>query len=444
MKIIIIGGIAAGMSAAAKLRRTDKEAQIVVYEKGEYVSFGACGLPYYVGDFFDNHERMLVRTPEQIVGMGIELHLRHEVISVNSDDNVIEVYDHNSNRTFKDHYDRLMIATGASPLIPPLKGLELKDIYMLRTLEDGIQVKKAIKSPDVKKVGIIGAGFIGLEIVEAAKNLGKEVAVFQLEDRILKDTFDAEVTSILEDELREEGVQLHLNTKVVGFEGSEKVEKIITTDSAYDVDLVIIATGVRPNTEFLKDTGIERLKNGAIIIDKEGRTSIENIYAAGDCATVPHRLKEEPSYIPLATNANKIGRIVGENLAGKNLKFDGTLGSSCIKILNMEAGRTGFTEEEAKRLGLNISTVFITDKNHTDYYPGQEKICVKLIYDANTKVILGGQVVGKSDAVQRTNVLATAITAKMTTEQLGMLDLCYAPPFSRTWDVLNIAGNAAK
>ena len=216
------------------------------------------------------------------------------------------------------------------------------------------------------------------------------------------------------------------------------------TSSIKEVDLVVLATGVRPNTSFLKDTGIEMLDNGAIVIDNQGRTSIEDIYAAGDCATVYHLVKQQQVYIPLATNANKLGRIVGSNLGGKSETFQGTLGSSCIKLLDMEAAATGITEADAKKMNLNYKATFITDKNHTDYCPGQEKISIKLIYDADTKVILGGQAVGKSDAVQRTNVLATAIFAKMTTEQLGMLDLCYAPPFARTWDALNIAGNVSK
>ena len=220
--------------------------------------------------------------------------------------------------------------------------------------------------------------------------------------------------------------------------------KVITNTDEVEVDLVVLAAGVRPNTSFLKDTGIEMLDNGAIVIDNQGRTSIEDIYAAGDCATVYHLVKQQQVYIPLATNANKLGRIVGSNLGGKSETFQGTLGSSCIKLLDMEAASTGITEADAKKMNLNYKATFITDKNHTDYCPGQEKISIKLIYDADTKVILGGQAVGKSDAVQRTNVLATAIFTKMTTEQLGMLDLCYAPPFARTWDALNIAGNVSK
>ena len=447
MRVVIIGAIAAGMSAAAKLRRVDKEAEIIVFEKQEYVSFGACGLPYYVGDYFDDVNRMLVRTPDQIRGMGIELHLRHEVTSVDAKEKQVVVKDLEANTERVVSYDRLMVATGASAIVPPIKNQALANVHMLRTLEDGEQVRRLMLNESVRKVAIIGAGFIGLEVAEAAKRQGKEVSIFQLEERILKDAFDAEITELLEEELRNQGVNLYVNTMVTELKGSDKVEAVLAGNVEVEADLVVIATGVRPNTAFLKDTGVEMLPNGAIIIDAAGRTSVEDIYSAGDCATVPHRLKAAPAYIPLATTANKLGRILGENLAlpkGEQKEFEGTLGSACLKLLDLEAGRTGLCETEAVKAGLEVKTVVMTDKNHTDYYPGQEPITVKLVYDAKTKVILGGQVVGKSDAVQRTNVLAAAIAAKMTTEQLAMLDLCYAPPFSRTWDALNIAGSIAK
>lgn len=444
MKIIIIGGIAAGMSAAAKFRRLDKDAEIKVYEKTPIVSFGACGLPYFVGGFFDNENQMIARKPEKFKETGIDISVEHEVLSIDITDKKIMVKNLKTDETFEDSYDKLMIATGASAIIPPIKNFNIKNVHTLKSLEDGRILKEKMKDKDVKKVAIIGAGFIGLEAVEAAKEYGKEVSIFQLEDRILKEVFDKEVTDLLEEELKNKGVNLFLDSKVVELKGDSKVTKVVTESEEVDADLVILATGVKPNTAFLKDTGIEMLKNGAIIVDKEGKTSIEDIYSAGDCATVTHLLKPEPAYIPLATVANKFGRVVGENLGGKGLEYEGSLGSACIKVLGMEAGRTGLTESEATNLGINYKTVFITDKNQTDYYPGQENIAIKLIYNGDTKVILGAQVVGKKDAVQRTNALAVAIYAKLTTEQLGMMDFCYSPPFARTWDVLNRAGNVAK
>ncbi|MBP3887360.1 MAG: CoA-disulfide reductase [Cellulosilyticum sp.] len=444
MKVIIIGGIAAGMSAAAKLKRSQKEAQVIVYEKTPHISFGGCGLPYFVGGFFDRAENLFARTPQQAIESGIEVYVEHEVLSVNAEEKTVEVKNLQTGEVFTEAYDKLMIATGASPVVPPINNIHLENIYTLRDMNDGHILRAKMQDESIQKVGIIGAGFIGLEVAEAAKKLGKEVTVFQSGDRVLKGSFDKEITDILETEIKAAGVDLRLNTMVTGFNGTDKVEQIVTADGAFDVDLVVLAIGVRPNTGFLKNVGFDMLPNGAIIVDDEGRTSVEDIYAAGDCATVPHLLKEEPAYIPLATSANKLGRTVGENLGGAHEKFEGTLASSCLKALHMEAGRTGLSEDEVAEMGIEYKTTFITEKNHTNYLPGQSDIYIKLIYDANTKVILGGQIVGKKDAVLRTNTLAAAIYAKMTTKQLGMLDLCYAPPFARTWDALNVAGNVAK
>lgn len=444
MKVIIVGGVAAGMSAAAKLKRANKEAQITVYEKSRHVSFGACGLPYFVGNFFEDSQKMIARTVEQFNASGITVNIEHEVLNVDTDNKCITVKNLLTGETFTDTYDKLMIATGASAIIPPIKNVNLKHVYTLKSMEDGESLKQAMQNEELKRVAIVGAGFIGLEVVEAAKQYGKEVHVFQLNDRVLVDTFDKEITDLLEEELRAHDVHLHLSQTVTELVGDEAVTQIKTKDEAFDIDIVVLTAGVRPNTSFLKDTGIEMLRNGALVIDHEGRTSIEDVYAAGDCASINHILKPEPAYIPLATVANKMGRIIGENLAGAHHTFNGSLASACLKVMDLEAGRTGLSEQEAINQGINYKTVFITDMNQTSYYPGQSKINVKLIYNADTKVILGGQIVGRKDAVQRVNVLATAIFAGLTTDQLAMLDLCYAPPFARTWDVLNIAGSVAK
>ena len=444
MKVIIVGGVAAGMSAAAKLKRANKEAQITVYEKSRHVSFGACGLPYFVGNFFEDSQKMIARTVEQFNASGITVNIEHEVLNVDTDNKCITVKNLLTGETFTDTYDKLMIATGASAIIPPINNVDLKHVYTLKSMEDGEALKHAMQNEALKRVAIVGAGFIGLEVVEAAKQYGKEVHVFQLNDRVLVDTFDKEITDLLEEELRTHDVHLHLSQTVTELVGDQAVTQIKTNDETFDVDIVVLTAGVRPNTSFLKDTKIEMLRNGALVIDHEGRTSIEDIYAAGDCASINHILKSEPAYIPLATVANKMGRIIGENLAGAHHTFNGSLASACLKVMNLEAGRTGLSEQEDMNLGINYKTVFITDMNQTSYYPGQSKINVKLIYNADTKVILGGQIVGRKDAVQRVNILATAIFAGLTTDQLAMLDLCYAPPFARTWDVLNIAGSVAK
>lgn len=445
MKVIIIGGVAAGMSAAAKLKRLKPDYEVVVYEKTDIVSFGACGLPYFVGGFFDDPNEMIARSAEKFIESGIDLKVFCEVTKVNTDNNTLVIHNVKTGESFEDSYDKLMIATGASSIIPNIENINLENVSTLKNMDDGQRLKDLLSKEANKNVVIIGAGFIGLEAVEASKKLGKNVTVFQLEDRILPQVFDKEITDVLEEEIRNHDVDLRLNESVTKLVGDKKVTQVITSKGeTVDADIVIIATGVRPNTSFLKDTGIEMLPNGALIVDEYGETSIKDIYAAGDCATIKNIVINKDLYVPLATGANKLGRIVGENLAGLNNSFQGSLSSSCIKVMNMEAASTGVTENLAKKLNLDYKTTFITDYNQTTYYPGRNKIYVKLVYDAKTKIILGGQVAGFKDSVQRANVLAAAILGKLTTTQLGMLDLCYAPPFARTWDVLNVAGNVSK
>ena len=444
MKVIIIGGIAAGMSAAAKFKRLSPNDDVVVYEKGDIVSFGACGLPYYVGGFFDDSNEMIARTPEAFREAGVEIHTKHEVTNVDFSNKKVTVKNLNTNEVLEESYDKLMIASGARAIIPPIKNIDLENVVTLKSMHDGNKLRELISKEENKKIAIIGAGFIGLEAAEAAKHRGKEVTVIQLQDRVLQEVFDKDITDLLEEELRENGVNLLLSETVTELIGDGKVSKVKTNKREIEADIVILATGVKPNTDFLNCDEIKMIRNGAIVVDKYGRTSVEDVYAAGDCATINSLITDREIYVPLATGANKLGRIVGENLAGQNNSFQGSMASSCIKVMDMEAARTGLSEKEVLNLGFNYKTKFITDMNQTSYYPGRERIYVKLIYDAHTRVILGGQVAGYKDAVQRCNVLAACIYAKMTTEQLGMLDLCYAPPFSRTWDVLNVAGNVSK
>lgn len=444
MKVIIIGGIAAGMSAAAKFKRLSPNDDVVVYEKGDIVSFGACGLPYYVGGFFDDSNEMIARTPEAFREAGVEIHTKHEVTNVDFSNKKVTVKNLNTNEVLEESYDKLMIASGARAIIPPIKNIDLENVVTLKSMDDGNKLRELMSKEENKKIAIIGAGFIGLEAAEAAKHRGKEVTVIQLQDRVLQEVFDKDITDLLEEELRENGVNLLLSETVTELIGDGKVSKVKTNKREIEADIVILATGVKPNTDFLNCDEIKMIRNGAIVVDKYGRTSVEDVYAAGDCATINSLITDREIYVPLATGANKLGRIVGENLAGQNNSFQGSMASSCIKVMDMEAARTGLSEKEVLNLGFNYKTKFITEMNQTSYYPGRERIYVKLIYDAHTRVILGGQVAGYKDAVQRCNVLAACIYAKMTTEQLGMLDLCYAPPFSRTWDVLNVAGNVSK
>lgn len=443
MKIIIIGGVAAGMSAASKIKRIDKNAEVIVYEKGKYLSYGACGLPYFVSNDNDDWRRMIARTREEFESQGISTRLEHEVVKVVPQDKKVVVRNISTGDLIVDQYDRLMIATGASSIMPPIPGTWLKGVYALKSLEDGMALKAASEDPSVKDVVVIGGGYIGIEVVEAMVKLKKNVRCIEAADRILS-SFDAEIAELAAKEIKNHGVQLHTSERVEAILGSDKVEGIKTDRGAYKADMVIMAIGVRPSTGFLKDTGIRMAKNGAIIVDRELRTSLPDIWAAGDCAEVYHRAMEENVFLPLGTVANKCGRIAGGNIMGRHDKFVGALGSAAIKVLNLEMGRTGMSENDAKRLGIDYRTVIITANDHPAYYPDPAPITIKLIYEKPGKRILGAQAAGRKGAVLRIDTIAVAIHNRMTTEELGMTDLCYAPPFAGVWDAIHIACNAAK
>lgn len=443
MRVIIIGGVAAGMSAASKITRMDKSAEIVVYEKGGFLSYGACGLPYYVGDFNDDYRRMIARTREQFEKAGIQTYLYHEAIKVDAEKKQVYIKDIKSGNVFIDKYDKLMIATGAAGIVPPFPGVDLMGVHALKTLEDGIFLKAYASQKDIQKVTIVGGGYIGIECAEAFLNIGKEVRLIEAADRILT-PFDEEMSGIAMEELKSHGVRIHLNEKVKAFHGTSKVNMIETDKGTYDTDLVIVAVGVRPNTVFLKDTGIRMAKNGALLVDRELRTSIEDIYAAGDCILVYNEVMEEDSYLALGTVANKCGRIAGANIAGEHQKFIGALGSAAIKVCNIEIGRTGLGEADAKRLKKKYKAVVVQANDHPAYYPNPTPITIKIIYEEGTKKILGAQACGEKGAVMRIDAFAVAIHAGMTTEELGMTDLIYAPPFAGVWDAIQIACNIAK
>ncbi|MBI0155258.1 CoA-disulfide reductase [Gilliamella sp. W8128] len=443
MKIIIIGAQAAGASAAAKARRKDPNATIRIYEKSDIISFGACGLPYFIGNHFQDENEMISRTPNQFAKDGIEIKTLHEVIAIDAKLKKITVKDLNTNNCFDDDYDKLLIAVGAAPIIPPLENQQLENIFTLRDIYDGLAIKNALTNRQNTNVVVIGAGYIGLEVSESLVELNKNVKLIQLDERVLVDAFDPELTEIIEENLKQH-CDLHLQERVQGFEGVQKVTHVITDKAKYAADIVIIATGVKPNSKVYKDLELETLSNGAIVIDSYGKTNIADIYAAGDCVALYHRVSQSMTYIPLATGANKLGKVVGDNLAGGNNQFPGTLGTSALKVFDIEAGRTGLTEQQAIKAGIPYKTVIVKDKNHSNYVAGQTSVIAKLIYHAETRVLLGGQLAGGSGATLRTNSLATAIWANMKIDELAMMDFLYAPPFSRPWDILNIAGGIAK
>jgi len=442
MKVVAIGGVALSMSAVSKLRRLDQDAEIIVYEMGTVLSYGACGMPYYISDEIKDPNRLVARTKEQFASMGIIVHTLHQVINVFDTRNEVEVLNLETNETFIDTYDYLIIGSGASSIIPPWENVNLENIFKLSVYEDSIAIKNKVDSGEIKKVVIIGAGFIGIEMVEAFLIRGLEVTVIELDDQILS-VFDSEMTRPLEEYLRSKGVKLQLNEKVIKFEGNKKVTKVITDRDSYDTDLVLISIGIRPNTSFLENSNII-LQKGAVVVNNKMQTNIDNIYAGGDCSMIYNLVVQENRYLPMGNNANKQGRVIAENLAGNNFEFNGVLGTIVIKVVDMEAAKTGVTEKEAAHLGMNFKTVKITGKNHAGYYPDSQPITVKVIFNPETKVILGAELMGYKDTALRINIFAVAIQKEMTTKELGFLDLAYAPPFAGVWDVIAVALNKVK
>lgn len=444
MNYLILGANAAGLSAAVRILKSDKNAKVTVLEKSDVVSFGSCGIPYYVAGEFNDIEQMTARAFADFIKIGVDIKLFHAATSINTEKRHVSALNIKTQETLSFSYDKLLIAVGASPSRPPIKGLETNNVYTMHSRYDAIAIVERLNQ--VQNIVVIGAGFIGVEAVEAFRERGKKVTLVEFAPRILEKTFDEKITPILEAELRLKGVDLRTGesvSEIVSVNGT--VTKVITNKGEYAADLVILSAGFRPNTDFLKNSELAMTPQGAIIIDDLCQTNIKDVYAAGDCATVKHKIMGD-AYIPLATTANKLGRLVGDTMAGKVRPFIGTLGSSGIRVFGLEVGRTGIGEDDAKKLGIEYETVFIQDKNHTDYVQPQTDMWVKLVYDKNSRKLLGGQVCGAylGGAVHRVDALAVAIYSGLTVDELGFMDFIYAPPFARTWDILNIAGNVAK
>lgn len=445
MDILIIGGIAGGMSAAAKAIRTYKNFNITVIEKEEYISFGACGLPYYLGNKFNDSNKMFVRTPEQMEDEGINLLLKHEALLIDYKNKNVTIKNLKTNKVFEKSYDRLIIATGATPFVPNLPGINGNNVYTFTKLDTVEKIKKNLDK--YNKFTIIGGGFIGIEVADQLLKIGKKVNIIHSSDYIMNSTFDTEFSEKMASSLIEEGVLLSTGQRAEEFIIDEfnNVTKVKTNISEYETDAVIIAVGFKPNTAF---TGkeIEKLKNGAIIVDKFGRTNIKDVFAVGDCASVEHRLIGQ-SYIPLATTASKLGRIIGINIGLEEenmIEYPGSLGSSTILVGKYEGAVTGLTEQQAIKNGFDYNTTLIEAISRSGYFKENDKIMIKLVYDKKTYVIYGAQLLGESGAALRATAFNVAIHNKMTTKELGYVDIAYSPPFSVVWDPINIAGNTGK
>ena len=432
MRYVIIGGDAAGMSAAMEIVRKEPTAQITTLEKGHIYSYGQCGLPYVVGKQIASTSDVIARSAETFRGKyGIDARIGHEVTKVDVMNKKVTGTILETGESFDVPYDRLLIATGASPVIPDWKGNDLAGIHTIKTIPDTEAILADLGN--VKQVTIIGGGYIGLEMAENFARIGKKVRVIQRGDQ-LANMFDQDMVRFIHEEADKKQVEVMLNEEVQSFVGMNRVQEVVTNKGSYKTDMVLLAVGVNPSTDFLQDSGISRLSNGAIIVNAHLETSIKDIYAAGDCATHFHRIKQKNDYIPLGTTANKQGRLAGMNMMGDKLEFKGIVGTSIMKFFHLTLGKTGLSEKEAVQLGISYRVHMQQATDIAGYYPGKQKMQIKLIYRKEDELILGAQIIGGHGVDKRIDVLATALYHQMTLPELLDLDLAYAPPFNGVWD----------
>lgn len=439
-KVLIVGGVAGGASTATRLRRLDESLEIVIFEKGEYVSFANCGLPYYIGDIIQNRESLLVQTPESLKArFNLDVRVNSEVVGVNGKDKKVKVKTKNGEK-YEENFDFLVLAPGAKPLFPSIKGIENKKIFTLRNINDMDKIKAEIKNNGVKKTVVVGGGYVGIETAENLKHLGIDTTLVEAAPHILA-PFDSEISNILEYELVNNGIELMTSEKVVEFQenGNEIIIKLESGKSV-TTDMVILSIGVSPDTKFLEGSGINLGERGHILVNENLETNIDGVYALGDSILVKNYITNQDVAIPLAGPANRQGRIVAGNIVGRNEKYKGSLGTAIIKIFELTGASTGLNERSLKQLNITYEKIYLHPNNHAAYYPGASPISIKALYNKENKQILGAQAVGISGVDKFIDVMATSIKFKATIDDLAELELAYAPPFLSAKSPANMVG----
>ncbi|WP_226039113.1 FAD-dependent oxidoreductase [Natrinema sp. DC36] len=457
---VVVGGDAAGMSAASKARREAPDREIVVFEKGEWVSYGACGLPYYVKGEIQSLEELVSVTPEEFrEERDIDLRTGHEVVAVDTDERTVTA--ESESGTVTQSYGDLLLATGSESVVPPIDGTDREGVYTLGSMSDGKELREYVarardgegfQQPDrgpacryledcAGPVGVVGGGYIGIEMAEALAANGFEVNLFQRGDRVLKG-FSEATSEYVVDHLREEDVALHLGAEVTGLAGGDRVEAVVTADDRIPVEMVLIGTGVRPRTELAEAAGIERGATGAIATDAYRETSAPDVYAAGDCAEAAHVVTGEPAYVPLALTANRHGRAIGQTVTGTPTEGGGVAGTAAVKAFNVEAARTGILDhDEARAAGFDPVTETVTAKSRAGYYPDGGNVTITLTADRDSERVLGASLVSEygEGAVHRSHAVVAALSERATVADVENYDLAYAPPFNTTWDPVLVA-----
>ncbi len=441
MKVVIVGGVAGGATAAARIRRLDEKAEIIVFERSGYISYANCGLPYYIGDVITDPEELTLQTPESFFSrFRIIMKVRHEVTAIHPDKKTVSVKNLETGEDFEEPYDKLILSPGAKPTQPRLSGIGIEKLFTLRTVEDTFRIKKYIHQHHPKSAVLAGGGFIGLELAENLRDLGMDVTIVQRPKQLMN-PFDADMASFIHNEMRKHGVSLALGHTVEGFEEKDGgVDVLLKDENPLHADMVILAIGVTPDTHLAREAGLKMGIKNSIAVNDRMETSVPDIYAAGDAVQVKHYVTGQDALISLAGPANKQGRIIADNICGGDSRYTGSQGSSVIKVFDITAAVTGVNETNARRAGLDTDSVILSPMSHAGYYPGGKAMTMKVVFEKKTYRLLGAQIVGYEGVDKRIDVLAAAIHAGLKAPQLKDLDLAYAPPYSSAKDPVNMAG----
>ena len=441
MKVVIVGGVAGGATAAARIRRLDEQAEIVVFERSGFISYANCGLPYYIGGVIEDPEELTLQTPESFFSrFRVAMRVRHEVTAIHPDRKTVSVTNLETGEEFEESYDKLILSPGAKPTQPRLPGVGLNKLFTLRTVEDTFRIKAYISENHPKSAVLAGGGFISLELAENLRELGMEVTIVQRPKQLMN-PFDPDMAAFIHSEMRRHGVKLALGHTVEGFEEKDGgVDVLLKDEAPLHADMVVLAIGVSPDTQLAQDAGLELGVKGSIVVNDRMETSVPDIYAVGDAVQVKHFVTGQDVLLSLAGPANKQGRIAADNICGGDSHYTGSQGSSVIKVFDMTAATTGVNETNAKKAGLDVDTVILSPMSHAGYYPGGKVMTMKVVFEKETYRLLGAQIVGYEGVDKRIDVLATAIRAGLKATELKDLDLAYAPPYSSAKDPVNMAG----
>ena len=440
MKIVIVGGVAGGATAAARIRRLDEYAEIVVFEKSGYVSYANCGLPYYIGGEIEDKRELTLQTPESFYArFRVDMRVHHEVIAVDVKAKTVKVRNLASGEVFSESYDKLILSTGARPIKPNFEGIDNERIFTLRTVEDTLRIKQFTEDKRPQSAVVVGGGFIGIEVSENLRRLGMDVTLVEAAPQVMA-PFDGDMAALIHAEMVRNGVKLMLGTMVEGFTAEGGVTVRLKDREPQTADMAVLAIGVAPDTTLARDAGLELGIKGSIVVDDRMQTSAPDVYAVGDAVQIKNFVTGKEGLISLAGPANKQGRIAADNVCGRDSRYTGGQGSSVIKIFGLTAACTGINERTAKSLGLDCDKVVLSPMSHAGYYPGGSVMTMKVLFEKGTLRILGAQIIGRDGVDKRIDVIATAIRAGLKATELTELDLAYAPPYSSAKDPVNMAG----